>query len=96
MSRLFIGLVAIACAGSAALAQQPSKTINCLDAPKLCNCEAFPLACMGGTAHLSRVGKNKVRVAPAGLVVAPIQTVRCDDLAYESCKALGCSGCKDR
>ena len=87
-------MAAVTC--SSATAQERSVTISCLDAPKLCKCDAFPLACLGSTAQLSRVGNGRVQVISETAFGRPIQTVRCVDLSYENCKKAGCTTCRDQ
>lgn len=72
---------------------QKTTTIECIEAPELCKCEAFPLACIGSSAQVTRKGSGRVQVTPTGLLGDTAKTWRCEDLSYNTCVKFGCKNC---
>ena len=74
--------------------KQKTITFNCLEAPKLCKCEAFPLACLATDAQARVVRGKKVMVTVGSSALKPPTTMWvCKDLSPELCEKFGCDGC---
>jgi hypothetical protein len=80
--------------GSVAHAQGKSISINCIDAPQLCNCEVLPLLCLGSTADVTvlKKGKSSTKLMVKSLG-QPALIFDCGTLSAELCNRFGCTDC---